>query len=175
MARTRHTTSILVAFLLSKLRLKSLNQNNQLTSYAAHHAFAATISLPLINHDLLNYTSDFDSNTTTTPFNPGSIWNNQSTNASNLTTNTSSTAPRPNTTTDPESYIPKSYTTVRVIHATLASTAWLILFPLGSIIPRLRRDLVFPLHAGIQMFAYAVFAAAAGMGIWMAKNSQQVR
>jgi len=93
MARTRHTTSILVAFLLSKLRLKSLNQNNQLTSYAAHHAFAATISLPLINHDLLNYTSDFDSNTTTTPFNPGSIWNNQSTNASNLTTNTSSTAP----------------------------------------------------------------------------------
>ena len=71
---------------------------------------------------------------------------------------------------NPESYIPKSYTTVRVIHATLASTAWLILFPLGSIIPRLRRDLVFPLHAGIQMFAYAVFAAAAGMGIWMAKK-----
>lgn len=73
--------------------------------------------------------------------------------------------------------LPKGYSRVCVAHAVLACTAFLILFPLGGIIPRLgirpMAQLV-PLHVGIQMFAYAVFAAAAGMGIWMARNIQEV-
>jgi hypothetical protein len=58
---------------------------------------------------------------------------------------------------------------IRYAHAALASLAFLFFFPIGAIIIR-----VIPgkagvyLHALMQFFAYCVFIAATGMGIWLA-------
>jgi hypothetical protein len=56
-----------------------------------------------------------------------------------------------------------------IAHGVLASLAFVILFPAGSIVIRLAS---FPgvlwLHAGFQIFAYLTYIAAFGLGIWLA-------
>jgi hypothetical protein len=61
---------------------------------------------------------------------------------------------------------------MRIAHACLASACVLFFFPFGGCIIRLvdidkHRHIVW-FHAGVQMFAYTIFLAAAGLGIWMA-------
>lgn len=79
---------------------------------------------------------------------------------------------------DPHDFVPEQYNTVRVIHAALMSMVFLLLFPFGGIIiralhiPYVVKDIY--IHAGIQMVAFWIFIAAAGMGIWMAKEINQV-
>lgn len=78
---------------------------------------------------------------------------------------------------DPHDYVPEYYSAIRVIHAALMSAVWLVLFPVGAVIIRvLPRDhpYLVAIHAGIQMVAFWIFVAAAGMGIWMAKEIEQV-
>lgn len=59
---------------------------------------------------------------------------------------------------------------MRTAHAALACLAFVILFPAGAISIRM---LSFPglvwFHAGIQVFAYAMFIAAVGLGIYIAQ------
>lgn len=59
-----------------------------------------------------------------------------------------------------------------IAHGVLASLAFVILFPAGAIAVRLAS---FPgviwLHAAFQVFAYIVFTAAVGLGIWIAKKN----
>jgi hypothetical protein len=67
---------------------------------------------------------------------------------------------------------------IRVAHAVLASVCMLIFFPFGGIILRLVPPEEHPhsvwFHAGVQIFAYTVFLAAAGLGIWQAVNYRVV-
>ena len=60
---------------------------------------------------------------------------------------------------------------IRIAHACLASAAMLVFFPFGGVVIRLvgHRHIAW-FHAGVQMFAYTIFLAAAGLGIWMATN-----
>ena len=56
-------------------------------------------------------------------------------------------------------------------HGTLASIVFLVLFPLGAMIVRIP-GLNLPLwvHAGVQIFTYCCYIAAAGLGIFIAKT-----
>ncbi|KAK5084858.1 hypothetical protein LTR70_007753 [Exophiala xenobiotica] len=56
-------------------------------------------------------------------------------------------------------------------HGALASLAFVAIFPLGAILVRLTsfRGLVWT-HGGLQVFGYAVFVAAAGLGIFIANG-----
>ncbi|KAK5208836.1 hypothetical protein LTR41_005233 [Exophiala xenobiotica] len=66
---------------------------------------------------------------------------------------------------------PSSYKTVRIVHAVLAASVFLIFFPVGGIIMRVsRHPKAIWVHAAVQTFGYVVFVAAAGCGIWMAKK-----
>ncbi|KAL9620157.1 MAG: hypothetical protein Q9160_005272 [Pyrenula sp. 1 TL-2023] len=60
---------------------------------------------------------------------------------------------------------------VLTAHAVLACLAWALFFPLGGIIIRILRSrhLVW-LHAALQIFAYAMFTAAVGLGIWLVQQ-----
>lgn len=73
--------------------------------------------------------------------------------------------------TDPHDYVPSNYSTIRVAHAVLMSTVCLILFPLGAL---LSKPDIIRYHIVIQMLAFWIFVAAAGMGIWMAKEIDEV-
>ena len=85
---------------------------------------------------------------------------------------------------DPHDYVPSHYSLVRVAHAVLMSTVWLVIFPIGGMIPRLswrantmtdetfRRLMWF--HATLQMIGFWIVMGAAGMGIWMAKTIDRV-
>lgn len=80
---------------------------------------------------------------------------------------------------DPHDFVPVQYSTVRIVHAVLMSIVFLVLFPTGAIFGTLIhvRDMLFinwKFHAWIQMVAFWIFIAAAGMGIWMAKEIDQV-
>lgn len=58
---------------------------------------------------------------------------------------------------------------IRYAHAVLASLAFIFFFPFGAIIIRIlpgRAGLY--LHGLMQLFAYFVYTAAVGMGIWLA-------
>ena len=54
-------------------------------------------------------------------------------------------------------------------HGTLASIAFVAIFPIGAILVRLAsfRQLAWT-HGGLQIFGYAIFIAAAGIGLFMA-------
>ncbi|KIW53563.1 hypothetical protein PV05_09123 [Exophiala xenobiotica] len=66
---------------------------------------------------------------------------------------------------------PSNYKTVRIVHAVLAASAFLIFFPVGGIIMRVsRHPNAIWIHAAVQTFGYVVFVTAAGLGIWMAKK-----
>ncbi|KAM0720651.1 hypothetical protein Q7P37_004788 [Cladosporium fusiforme] len=54
-------------------------------------------------------------------------------------------------------------------HGSLAAIAFVFIFPLGAILIRLASfRLLAWTHGGLQIFGYALFTAAAGLGIWMA-------
>lgn len=80
---------------------------------------------------------------------------------------------------DPYAWLPVDYKAVRAAHGALATFTWLILFPLGALVIRFSglqpTTYVVWLHAKLQMAAYVLFIAAAGMGIWMAKHIRSVR
>lgn len=59
-------------------------------------------------------------------------------------------------------------------HGTLASLAFVAIFPLGAILVRLARfsGLAW-IHGGLQLFGYVLFIAAAGLGIYMANASDR--
>jgi hypothetical protein len=61
-------------------------------------------------------------------------------------------------------------------HGTLASIAFVAVFPIGAILVRLAsfRQLAWT-HGGLQIFGYAVFIAAAGIGIFMADGGDYLR
>lgn len=71
--------------------------------------------------------------------------------------------------------IPYHYSHVRIAHAVLAASAFLVWFPLGGIIIRVwdHRDIVW-IHAVMQAVGLALFVAAAGMGIWMGNTIHEV-
>ncbi|KAL2432183.1 hypothetical protein ABEF95_003861 [Exophiala dermatitidis] len=74
------------------------------------------------------------------------------------------------------SALPANFNKVRVAHALLASSAFLVFFPLGGILVRIgnyRAQIVW-IHAALQGFAYVVFATAAGLGIWMARRTDRL-
>ncbi|KAF2247128.1 hypothetical protein BU26DRAFT_342374 [Trematosphaeria pertusa] len=60
---------------------------------------------------------------------------------------------------------------ILIAHGVLASLAFVILFPTGSILIRLAS---FPglwlVHGLFQLFAYVVYIAAFGIGVWFVKN-----
>ena len=60
---------------------------------------------------------------------------------------------------------------ILIAHAVLACLAFGLFFPMGGIVIRLLNfsGLVW-LHAACQIFAYVLFIAAFGMGIWIATN-----
>lgn len=64
---------------------------------------------------------------------------------------------------------------VAIAHGVLAAVAWVILFPFGAISMRLLSfsGLVW-FHAAIQIFAYLVFVAAFGLGIYLGLNTYGV-
>lgn len=80
---------------------------------------------------------------------------------------------------DPKTELPSHFEVIRNVHGALATFAWLILFPIGALIIRFSglqpTAYIVWLHAKLQMAAYVVFIAAAGMGIWMAKTIYAVR
>ena len=59
---------------------------------------------------------------------------------------------------------------VLIAHAVMATLAWAFLFPMGAIMLRLNinHPIMLKLHIFIQMAAYVIYVAAAGMGIWLA-------
>lgn len=61
---------------------------------------------------------------------------------------------------------------VVMAHGITGALAWVIFFPIGSIIMRVFRfpSLVW-IHAGVQIFAYALCIATVGMGIWIATTT----
>jgi len=64
---------------------------------------------------------------------------------------------------------------VRIAHAVTMSVVWLVILPLGGIIPRVMRDSRFVwVHAIMQMIGFWLNVVAAAMGIWMAKQIDQV-
>ncbi|MBA7492110.1 hypothetical protein ES702_02659 [subsurface metagenome] len=62
---------------------------------------------------------------------------------------------------------------IPIAHSVLASTAFLVLFPIGAIVMRVTElhRLVW-LHAGVQIASYAVLFAAFGMGLHVATTGQ---
>jgi hypothetical protein len=69
-----------------------------------------------------------------------------------------------------------NYNVITEAHGILACIAWVIFFPLGAIVLRLLNNpKAWLVHACIMVFAYSMFVTSAGMGIWMAVVSDQVR
>ena len=67
--------------------------------------------------------------------------------------------------------VPSNFYTVRIAHAALAASAFLLVFPLGGIIIHVsNHPQVVWVHAGIQALGYIVFAVATRLGIWMARK-----
>jgi len=70
---------------------------------------------------------------------------------------------------------PTYYTKVVMAHAVLGILAWVIFFPLGAVLVRLiKSPAAARIHGYVQVFALVLFIAGAGMGIWMAKTTQQL-
>ncbi|KEF61379.1 uncharacterized protein A1O9_02945 [Exophiala aquamarina CBS 119918] len=72
--------------------------------------------------------------------------------------------------------IPKNVLPMRIAHAALAASAFLLFFPIGGVIirifdPRLERySYIVWVHVILQGVGYVLFTAAAGMGIYIAKH-----
>lgn len=59
-------------------------------------------------------------------------------------------------------------------HGTLASLAMVLLFPLGNILLRLiPSKSAWKIHAAVQILGFVSFAAAVGMGLWLAKQADE--
>jgi len=70
---------------------------------------------------------------------------------------------------------PTNYQKVVIAHAVMGILAWVIFFPLGAVLIRLiKSPSAARTHGFVQVFAYSLFIAGAGMGIWMAKTTQQL-
>lgn len=67
----------------------------------------------------------------------------------------------------------KNVNHVIVIHAVLAALAWVIVMPIGAILLRLniQSPIILKLHAACQIIGYIVYFVAAGMGIWIVRQT----
>ncbi|KAK5133931.1 hypothetical protein LTR08_007160 [Meristemomyces frigidus] len=70
----------------------------------------------------------------------------------------------------------QSQTRLAQAHGALASLAFVAIYPIGAILVRLAsfRALAW-VHGGVQVFGYAVFVAAAGLGIFIANRDDYLR
>ena len=59
------------------------------------------------------------------------------------------------------------YNRILIAHAVLGIACFLFLFPAGAVAVRFESTRA---HIVLQSFTYAVFAAVAGWGIWMART-----
>lgn len=66
--------------------------------------------------------------------------------------------------------------TIRIAHGVLASAAFVFFFPVGGIAIRIipHRAAIW-IHALFQIFAYVLYIAAFGLGIWMVERFEMVR
>lgn len=72
----------------------------------------------------------------------------------------------------PSQYFVDSRQKVLIAHGVLASLAFVLLFPIGSILVRLSSFRgVWLIHGLFQLFAYLVYTAAVGIGIWLASQA----
>ncbi len=60
-----------------------------------------------------------------------------------------------------------------IIHAVLASLAWVLFMPVGAILLRLniQSPIILKLHAACQIFGYLVYVVAVGMGLWIIRQA----
>ena len=60
-----------------------------------------------------------------------------------------------------------------VIHAVLATLAWVFFMPVGAILLRLniQSPIILKLHAICQIFGYLVYVVAVGMGLWIIRQA----
>ena len=69
-----------------------------------------------------------------------------------------------------------NYDNIKTAHASLGSAAWVFIFPLGAIIMALvRHPRVWIFHAGLQIVGLIAITVGSAMGIWMARDQQEVR
>lgn len=69
---------------------------------------------------------------------------------------------------------PSNFNSIATAHGALASVAFVAIFPIGAILVRLGNfSNVAWVHAASQGFAYIIFIAAAGLGIWMSTITDQ--
>lgn len=70
---------------------------------------------------------------------------------------------------------PAKIVAIVTAHGIMGCIAWVIFFPLGAVMIRiLSSPKAWLVHACVMTFAYAMFIASAGMGIWMSVVSDQV-
>lgn len=68
-----------------------------------------------------------------------------------------------------------NYDKIKTAHASLGSATWVFLFPLGAIVMALvRHPHVWILHAGLQITGLLAITVGSAMGIWMARDQQEV-
>ena len=66
-------------------------------------------------------------------------------------------------------------TNILIAHAVIASLVWVMFIPTGAILLRvnLKNPIILKLHAIIQVLSYLLFLVAAGMGIWLARQTSR--
>lgn len=70
---------------------------------------------------------------------------------------------------------PANYDSIKTAHASLGSAAWVFIFPLGTIVIALvRHPRVWIFHAGLQIVGLLAITVGSAMGIWMARDQQEV-
>ena len=64
-------------------------------------------------------------------------------------------------------------TRILIAHAVLASLVWVLFIPSLAILLRLdlKNPIVVKIHAVGQVLSYAIYAVAAGMGVWLARQT----
>lgn len=88
---------------------------------------------------------------------------------------TSSLEPRAPVAAQRKKHAPKHYHKVVIAHGVMASLAWVIIFPSGSIFMRvLPNGYAFKVHAFFQSFGIILYIAAVGMGIWMGRTTDKL-
>ncbi|KAF7509987.1 hypothetical protein GJ744_007301 [Endocarpon pusillum] len=98
----------------------------------------------------------------------GSGWESEGNSGDALSSSSDSQSESSSSTSS--SSTPSKRTHVMIAHAVLATVAWAFFFPMGAILLRLniKSPIMLKLHIYCQTFAYLIYVAAAGMGIWMA-------
>ncbi|KAF2149095.1 iron reductase domain protein [Myriangium duriaei CBS 260.36] len=113
------------------------------------------------------------------PFTAASTNSSGSSNSSSSSGSTTVTTPPSDGSSGGSSYAnlsPAAQNRLVMTHGSLATIAFVALFPLGALLMRVGNmgHIRLWIHGGIQIFAYAVFISGAGIGIYIAKNTDQL-